>query len=177
MGGDPDTTAVAPRPLGRLLRQGESEWQGQIRRFLGHAFFLKAAGEHRPLSQEPGFALLRIAGPSLHSGCSWVPSHESTGSSSKTLARPANFWFLHCRMTRSRISGPEIMAWRKAMGRPRRWLAERLGVSPKTIESWEYETRNPSGPALRLLELLMRESSPIEAGQQNAEKQTKRNPE
>lgn len=47
------------------------------------------------------------------------------------------------------------MAWRKAIGQPRKWLAERLGVSPKTVESWEYEARNPSGPALLLLKQLM----------------------
>ena len=47
------------------------------------------------------------------------------------------------------------MDWRQGIGKPRRWLAEQLGVSAKTIESWEYETRTPGGPALRLLELLM----------------------
>lgn len=47
------------------------------------------------------------------------------------------------------------MTWRTEIGKPRRWLAERLGVSPKTVESWEYGTRNPGGPALRLLRQLM----------------------
>lgn len=50
------------------------------------------------------------------------------------------------------------MDWRQGIGKPRRWLAEQLDVSPKTIESWEYETRTPGGPALRLLEQLMKES-------------------
>jgi len=58
-------------------------------------------------------------------------------------------------MKPSRLAGAEIMAWRTSLGKPRKWLAERLGVSPKTVESWEYETRNPSGPALLLLEQLM----------------------
>jgi len=49
------------------------------------------------------------------------------------------------------------MAWRTSIGKPRKWLAERLGVSPKTVESWEYGTRNTSGPALLLLEQLMRD--------------------
>lgn len=56
-----------------------------------------------------------------------------------------------------RLSGAEIMAWRTSIGKPRKWLAERLGVSPKTVESWEYGTRNTSGPALLLLEQLMRD--------------------
>lgn len=52
------------------------------------------------------------------------------------------------------------MAWRTSLGKPRKWLAERLGVSPKTVESWEYETRNPSGPALLLLMQLMSKKPP-----------------
>jgi DNA-binding transcriptional regulator YiaG len=62
-------------------------------------------------------------------------------------------------MTRPKLTGRQIMDWRQGLGKPRRWLAERLDVSPKTIESWEYETRNPGGPALLLLEQLM--SSPL----------------
>jgi len=48
------------------------------------------------------------------------------------------------------------MAWRQGIGKTRKWLSEELGVSAKTVESWEYETRNPGGPALRLLEQLMK---------------------
>lgn len=58
-------------------------------------------------------------------------------------------------MTRSKLTGADIKVWREGIGRPRKWLAEQLGVSAKTIESWEYEVRNPSGPALLLLEQLM----------------------
>ena len=47
------------------------------------------------------------------------------------------------------------MAWRTEIGKPRQWLAERLGVSPKTVELWEYGTRNPGGPALLLLRQMM----------------------
>jgi len=60
-------------------------------------------------------------------------------------------------MTRSKLTRAEIKAWREGIGRPRKWLAEQLGVSAKTIESWEYGFRNPGGPALLLLELLMKE--------------------
>ena len=63
-------------------------------------------------------------------------------------------------MSDSQISGAEIMAWRQSIGRPRKWLAEQLGVSPKTIESWEYETRNPGGPATLLLLQLMASCPP-----------------
>jgi|GEM_PF-1070827 len=65
-------------------------------------------------------------------------------------------------MTRPKLTGRQIMDWRQGIGKPRRWLAEQLGVSAKTIESWEYETRTPGGPALRLLELLM-SNPPAEA--------------
>jgi DNA-binding transcriptional regulator YiaG len=58
-------------------------------------------------------------------------------------------------MTRSKLTGAELKAWREGIGRPRKWLAEQLGVSAKAVESWEYGTRNPGGPALRLIEQLM----------------------
>jgi DNA-binding transcriptional regulator YiaG len=47
------------------------------------------------------------------------------------------------------------MAWRTEIWKPRRWVAERLGVSPKTVDSWEYGTRDPGGPALWLIRQLM----------------------
>ena len=58
-------------------------------------------------------------------------------------------------MTRSNLTGADIKAWREGIDQPRKWLAEELGVSAKTVESWEYGVRNPRGSALRLLELLM----------------------
>lgn len=72
-----------------------------------------------------------------------------------SLAKRRGFWFLQCGMKPLKRSGAEIMAWRTGLGRPRRWLADQLGVSPKTIESWEYGARNPSGPALLLIEQLI----------------------
>ncbi|MCB1206732.1 MAG: helix-turn-helix domain-containing protein, partial [Verrucomicrobiae bacterium] len=53
----------------------------------------------------------------------------------------------------------DIKAWREGIDQPRKWLAEQLGVSVKTVESWEYGVRNPSGPALRLIEQLMNQRS------------------
>jgi len=66
-------------------------------------------------------------------------------------------------MTRPQLTGRQIMDWRQGIGKPRRWLAEHLGVSPKTIESWEYETRTPGGPALLLLKQLMSGPPPEES--------------
>lgn len=63
-------------------------------------------------------------------------------------------------MPREELTGAEIKAWREGIGQPRRWLAEKLGVSAKTVESWEYGVRNPGGPALRLIELLMTQHRP-----------------
>lgn len=58
-------------------------------------------------------------------------------------------------MTTPKKFGDEIMIWRQGQGRSRKWLAEKVGVSQKTVESWEYGTRNPSGPAVLLLETLI----------------------
>lgn len=77
-----------------------------------------------------------------------------------SLANRSGFWFLHGRMTRPKLTGGQIMNWRQGIGKPRRWLADQLDVSPKTIESWEYETRHPGGPALLLLEQLMASPPP-----------------
>ena len=70
-------------------------------------------------------------------------------------------------MSKRRITGSEIMAWRKGLGQPRKWLADLLGVSPKTIESWEYGTRNPSGPAIRLLGVIMNQKNQNELRNSN----------
>ena len=83
-----------------------------------------------------------------------------------SLANPSRFWFLLGRMTRQRITGCQIKLWREGLSKPRRWLAERLDVSPKTIESWEYETRSPGGPALLLLEHLMMSLPPEQEHEQ-----------
>lgn len=58
-------------------------------------------------------------------------------------------------MTRPKLTGADIKAWREGIGQPRRWLADQLGVSAKTVESWEFGVRNPRGPAQLLLGQLM----------------------
>lgn len=57
----------------------------------------------------------------------------------------------------SPIRGAEIKAWRQKMSQSRLWLAEACAVSERTVEAWEQELRNPSGPALLLLKSLMKE--------------------
>lgn len=60
-----------------------------------------------------------------------------------------------CRSLSDPVTGTEIKLWRRLNGRSRIWLAQRCGVSSRTVEAWEQEVRNPSGPALLLLEGLM----------------------
>ena len=55
----------------------------------------------------------------------------------------------------NRYSPEKIKRWRLGQGKTRVWLAEQCAVSPRTIEAWEQGARNPSGPALLLLERLM----------------------
>ena len=38
-------------------------------------------------------------------------------------------------MTRSKITGGDIKAWKEGIGQPQRWLADQIGVSGKTVES------------------------------------------
>lgn len=60
-----------------------------------------------------------------------------------------------CRSPSEPVTGTKIKLWRHQNGRSRKWLAQRCGVSSRTVEAWEQEVRNPSGPALLLLEGLM----------------------
>ena len=48
----------------------------------------------------------------------------------------------------------EIKALRKSLGLATAGLAEKLGVSPRTVENWEQGRRHPSGAALVLLRSL-----------------------
>lgn len=58
------------------------------------------------------------------------------------------------------MTGPDIKNWRAALGENRAWLAEKCGVSSRTVEAWEQGIRTPSGPALLLLERLVSETDP-----------------
>lgn len=48
----------------------------------------------------------------------------------------------------------KIKTFRKSQKWTVKELAEKLDVSPRTVESWEQGRRNPSGPVLKLLESL-----------------------
>jgi DNA-binding transcriptional regulator YiaG len=50
---------------------------------------------------------------------------------------------------------PGIRAIREFFGDTQQAFADRLGVSKKTVESWEYGQRMPSNTALRLLATML----------------------
>ena len=56
----------------------------------------------------------------------------------------------------------EVKTIRLRLGMTQRLFAEALGVSVKTIESWEAGTNRPSGIANRMLELLGQDESLFE---------------
>ncbi len=47
-----------------------------------------------------------------------------------------------------------IKKLRKSMGMNTREFGEACGVSSRTVEDWEQGRRRPSGPSLKLLEML-----------------------
>ena len=59
-------------------------------------------------------------------------------------------------------SGEEIREIRTRQSMTQRLFAEALGVSAKTVESWEAGTNTPSGIAKRMLELLQYDNSLFE---------------
>lgn len=50
--------------------------------------------------------------------------------------------------------GKRLFALRKKHGWTQKELAEKFGVTSDTVVKWEMGTRNMSGPALKLLEIL-----------------------
>ena len=59
-------------------------------------------------------------------------------------------------------SAAEIRNIRVRQGLTQKLFAEALGVSVKTIESWESGTNTPSGIANRMLDLIMRDEGLFE---------------
>lgn len=59
-------------------------------------------------------------------------------------------------------NGAEVKAIRTGQNMTQRLFAEALGVSVKTVESWEAGTNKPSGAASRMLELLQQDNSLFE---------------
>jgi putative transcriptional regulator len=50
---------------------------------------------------------------------------------------------------------PRMLAMRKTMGLSQRIFARLVGVSVKTLQNWEQGRRQPSGPAVVLLTVLV----------------------
>ncbi len=53
-----------------------------------------------------------------------------------------------------KYNGEDIKRIRDNLGLTQLIFADILGVSKKTVEAWESNRSNPSGPALRMMELL-----------------------
>jgi len=60
------------------------------------------------------------------------------------------------------FSADEIKSIRTKLSMTQRLFAEALGVSVKTVESWEKGTNRPSGIASRMLELLYQDDTLFE---------------
>jgi putative transcriptional regulator len=50
---------------------------------------------------------------------------------------------------------PRVLAMRKTMGLSQRVFSKLVGVSVKTLQNWEQGRRQPSGPAVVLLTVLL----------------------
>jgi putative transcriptional regulator len=50
---------------------------------------------------------------------------------------------------------PRVLAMRRTMGLSQRVFARLVGVSVKTLQNWEQGRRQPSGPAVVLLTVLL----------------------
>jgi len=59
-------------------------------------------------------------------------------------------------------SAGDIKAIRVQQGMTQKLFAEALGVSVKTVEAWESGTNSPLGVAIRLLDLLKRDTNLFE---------------
>jgi putative transcriptional regulator len=56
---------------------------------------------------------------------------------------------------------PRVTAIRDAMGLSQRGFAKLVGVSVKTLQNWEQGRRQPSGPAVALLKVLVADSDAV----------------
>lgn len=59
-----------------------------------------------------------------------------------------------CEPVEMDITPSEIVNLRRTLGLSQSGLAMRLGVSVKTVQSWEQDARKPSSPARTLLKCL-----------------------
>ena len=56
----------------------------------------------------------------------------------------------------------QIKSLRTSLAMTQSLFADILGVTKKAVEAWEAGTKNPSGPALRMFEILEKESLVLE---------------
>jgi putative transcriptional regulator len=59
-------------------------------------------------------------------------------------------------------SPSQMKSLRSKLGMTQAFLADVLGVTKKAVEAWEAGTKNPSGPVLRMLEILEKETSVLQ---------------
>ena len=58
--------------------------------------------------------------------------------------------------------GNDIKKIRQKLNMTQAVFAELMGVSPKTVEAWEADRNIPQGPAQRILEMIIKDSSMVE---------------
>jgi DNA-binding transcriptional regulator YiaG len=58
-------------------------------------------------------------------------------------------------MAREQMSKDEVKAIREKLGWTQAELAENLGVNQSAVAHWEAGNRNPAGPVVRLLKMLV----------------------
>lgn len=49
---------------------------------------------------------------------------------------------------------PDVKAIRSKTGLSQVQFAQKLNISPKTVQNWEQGTRRPTGPAITLMQLI-----------------------
>lgn len=49
---------------------------------------------------------------------------------------------------------PDVKAIRNKTGLSQVQFAQKLNISPKTVQNWEQGTRRPTGPAITLMQLI-----------------------
>lgn len=64
-------------------------------------------------------------------------------------------------LPRREISAPDVKAIREQFGLSQAQLAAFLNVSKRTLENWEQQRRDPTGPAQTLLRIMEREPQAI----------------
>ncbi len=62
----------------------------------------------------------------------------------------------------SKRTPSQIKSLRAKLGMSQSLFADVLGVTNKAVEAWEAGTKNPSGPVLRMFEILEKESQVLQ---------------